>query len=241
LTIAEQRPVCAFCTEVAVKYRTADNPAYGFGPSGLPRTYREFLDWLTDQPAVPDEVYGTCLAHEDYVWADGQPTLTAAGQSKLKRKEVKRPRLPFVQARPAAINLMGGVCEVCRETDRLRIVPPDRLREQLGLTGPAGWLNRVIEDEGVRKECRLLCLGCHQASLPNQDPKEGALEAYGKQCEICEETNPDQLWIVPAPGTLAPRTSGGRKMNSRDKVAYLARQGFPPGWRVRCPEHAHTP
>jgi hypothetical protein len=247
MTIAEERPVCEFCSEKSVKYRTGDNPPYQFNPSGIPRSYREFLDWLNELIAaggsVPDYVYGTCRTHEDYVWVDGEPALTATGRSKLNRTEPKGPRLATARARVAATQAMGGCCEGCRQTGvQLLIIPPDGLREELKLTGPSAWFNRVVEDPDIRGKCRLLCGSCHRA--PETEPRDfktEAIAAYGGGCSVCQDADPNTLWIVPEPGIPAPRTSGGRKLGSRDKLAWLARQGFPPGWRVRCPKHAYTP
>lgn len=77
---------------------------------------------------------------------------------------------------------------------------------------------------------------CRQgATLRHRVRRMDAIEAYGKRCRVCFETDQSRLMIVPLEGSRwrarypDPPPAGGR-----NKLAWLAKHGYPEGFGLVC-------
>lgn len=235
-------PTCRFCSDPATRWRLPIN-----APWDLDNNYNEVREehalevWESNGP--PAEVYGTCEDHFYYEWDDkGNAQLSVAGQHLTKRAKkgesvsrAQRQRRTRDQCRLDLIEILGGRCHRCEETDPdlLRILWADP-RRRFGGT-QLEWYRWILEKTSRLDKCTLECT-THTNVLQN-DLRADAVAVYGGRCEVCE-TDEGPLWVVPGPDTVAPRYPGGKKMGSQDKLRWLAREGYPGGWVVRCPSHA---
>lgn len=63
-----------------------------------------------------------------------------------------------------------------------------------------------------------------------------AIEAYGGQCWVCREHDPSKLMIVPVQGhRWRDRYPDPPPQGARNKLAWLAKHGYPEGFVLVCP------
>lgn len=187
---------------------------------------------------MPPDTYGTCAAHFfSRLDESGDLVESAAGRRANRLPTIRLTRAQRLsqdrqELRLALIAKLGGECETCSETSpdllniRTYVSRPDDARRGIA------WYQWLMAHPEVLASSELRCLR-HAAREPDEY-RRAVIRAYGGGCS-CGET--DALQILPMSGTEAPRYPGGRKYSAKDKVRWLAREGFPTGWRLACPDH----
>lgn len=242
--LGKQIPLCSFCPDevLATRWRLPDNPPWGLD-ANYDEVEEEWAYRIWEIDGAPADAYGTCDKHL-YAKrnAAGDVELSARGRFVQKQQEAATPKPTRAQVRrnyrtglrSQVIEKLGGQCSECDETSQqlLQIrfafqTLPDSARGK----SLEEWHRQLLAQPELLQLCTLRCLA--HAGSSGTDQRAAVVAAYGGACAECGVT--EGLWVVPQDGTEVPRYPGGRKYGSRDKLRWLAQQGFPPGWELRCP------
>jgi hypothetical protein len=239
-TMLEACPTCRVCEGAADTVRDSSNPKWGLDPDGKPRT--EIGEWLAG--VNPMDVVGVCWEHLDVARKPGGGWIHPKGKQTKSGNWMKDRQTEKRDARVELIQALGEQCATCGQqapAEEMRVIVPDQSRHQYGISSRAEWWRFIVAHPRILEMAHLLCVGCGPATRVQRpdrlNRRERVVRAYGGVCWRPGCNRSEDLMIAARPETPTLRWPNGEKYNSAAKVAWLVRNGFPPGWTLTCGPH----